>query len=58
MKAFPESKYAQVKYHLENGLSIRKVANICDVSKSLVHEIRSKINKPLNDNPDGPKNKL
>ena len=58
MKAVPESKYTQVKYHLENGLSIRKVAEICGVSKSLVHEIRSKINKPLTNNPKGPKTKL
>jgi transposase len=58
MKAVPESKYAQVKYHLENGLSIRKVADICCVSKSLVHEIRSKIDRPLVNNPDGPRTKL
>ena len=58
MKAISKSKHDQVKYHLENGQSVRKVTSICGFSKSPVHELRATINTSLVNNPDGPQTKL
>ena len=43
MKKVSKEKEISITYHLNNGLSVRKVANLCNVFKSLVGEIKLKI---------------
>ena len=53
MKKISKEKEISITYHLNNGLSIRKIADICNVSKSLVGEIKLKIPNITNLSPGG-----
>ena len=53
MKKISKEKEISITYYLNNGLSIRKIADICNVSKSLVGEIKLKIPNIPNLSPGG-----
>jgi len=58
MKSISNIQSKDIIQSLENGMSIREVANKCSVSKSTVQRIRSTLNIPSNISSSGRKSKL